>query len=285
MSLLSVFSRKKADGAKIAMISLYDAPSAKIAAEAGVDALLVGDSMGNVILGFDSTLSVTMEEMLSHTAAVVRGVKSSARPEVPVVADLPIGSYATPALAVQNAVALLRVGAHAVKLEFSPRASPRVDEVIAVLAENGVPVMGHLGYTPQATLLFDSVVQGKSQESAVEYLDWCRSHGEHCGLFAVVLEAVTDEVARAMTRMLPFPTIGIGAGAGCDGQVLVWNDLVGLSEREFRFARHYANTRRIWNDCAAAFVGEVHEGSFPDADHSYFMPDEERKRWRRSPQE
>lgn len=276
-SPLQIFARKKRDSSPLAMISLYDAPSAQIACEAGVDAILVGDSLGNTILGYDSTIPVTMEDMKRHTGAVVRGVRSSSRSTVPVVADLPFGSYATPQSAVENAVALLQLGAHAVKVEGV------MPNVLKAMTENGIPVMGHLGFTPQSVLRFESVVQGKTVEAARQLEKSARIVDEFC--FAMVLEAVTVEVAQSITRECRGSTIGIGAGAGCDGQVLVWNDLVGLSPKTFKLAKAWANTRELWLSAAQGYVSEAQSGSFPTAENSWNMPGDELERFVPSQQE
>ena len=260
-SPLQIFARKKRDSAALAMISLYDAPSAQIACEAGVDALLVGDSLGSVILGYDSTIPVTMEDMKRHTGAVVRGVRSSSRPNVPVVADLPFGAYATPQVAVENAVSLLQIGAHAVKIEGVMPA------VLQALTENGIPVMGHLGFTPQSVLRFESVVQGKTFETARALEQEAKRLDDFC--FALVLEAVTAEVAQKITQDRRLATIGIGAGVGCDGQVLVWNDLVGLSPQTFKLAKAWANTRELWLSAAQGYVSETQNRSFPTGENSW----------------
>lgn len=279
-SPLSVFARKKRDGGKISMISLYDAPSAQIACDAGVDALLVGDSMGNVILGYDTTIPVTMEMIVHHTGAVVRGVKSSSRPDVPVVADLPFASYATEAEAVQNAAALLRAGAHAVKLETPPSALDALpsgrENVAKLLARNGIPVMAHIGFTPQAVLQFDTIVQGRDSHEAAAVVDSLWNLGD---CFAVVLEAMTAELAQKITSTLSIPTIGIGAGAGCNGQVLVWSDLVGLSPTTFKFVKQYARTRELWAEAARSFVSEVASGQFPAQENTYYMREAEAEKF------
>lgn len=271
-SPLSVFARKKKDGQKIAMISLYDAPSALLAADAGADALLVGDSLGNVLLGYANTIPVTMDDMIRHTGAVVRGVLASKRPEVAVVADLPFGSYATTEMAVKNSVALMQAGAHAVKLEGCPRFAVRN------LVENGIPVMGHLGFTPQSVLQFDGIVQGKTG-AAIRSLEYDFSTLGNDGCFAVVLEAVTREVAAFLTEKSSIPTIGIGAGPDCDGQILVWNDLVGLSPQKLRFVRKYAETREIWEKAAHSYVAEVQGGHFPQTEHGWEMAPDELEQW------
>jgi 3-methyl-2-oxobutanoate hydroxymethyltransferase len=269
----------KARGEKVAMVSLYDAPSAALSCDAGVDCILVGDSMGNVILGYDDFLSVTMEDMTRHTAAVVRGVKASSRPDVPVVADLPFGGYASPEEAAKNGAALVRAGARAIKLEG---AGPMALAAVRTLVEMGAPVVGHLGFTPQSALRFSGVVQGKTVEAASRLLEGARAL-EEAGCDALVLEAVPVEVAERVAGALSIPTIGIGAGAGCDGQVLVWHDLVGLTPgKPFRFVRRYAEARALLTEATAGFVRDVHSGAFPAPENGWNMPETELEEWRGS---
>ena len=268
VSALSIFARAKREGRKIVMVSLYDAPTAAIACEAGVDALLVGDSMGNVILGHPNTIPVTMDDMVRHTAAVVRGTRSSARAEVPVVADLPFGSYPDLVTATRNATALLQAGAHAVKLEGD------FGDLVSGLRRQGVPVMGHLGFTPQSSLLYESIVQGRSAEAA-RGLEESAAALDAAGCFSIVLEAVTEQVAQAITGAIRGATIGIGAGAGCDGQVLVFHDLVGLSPGRLKFVKRYAATRETWLQAVGDYVREVKDGAFPAPEHGWTMVPEE----------
>jgi 3-methyl-2-oxobutanoate hydroxymethyltransferase len=276
-SPLKTLRDAKARGEKLAMVSLYDAPTAALACEAGVDVILVGDSMGNAILGYEDFLSVTMEDMVRHTAAVARGVKSSARPGVPVVADLPFGSYATVAEAAENGAALVRAGGRAIKLEG---AGPAALAAVRTLVEMGAPVVGHLGFTPQSSLRFSGVVQGKTVEAAERMLEGAREL-EEAGCDALVLEAVPAEVAEGITRALRIPTIGIGSGAGCDGQVLVWHDLVGLTPgKPFRFVKLYAEAGQYLREATAGFVRDVHSGAFPAPEHGWEMPEAELREWR-----
>ncbi|WP_273843996.1 3-methyl-2-oxobutanoate hydroxymethyltransferase [Rubrobacter calidifluminis] len=275
-SLPRLLADARAEGRRLAMVSIYDAPTAALCCEAGVDMILVGDSLGNVILGYESTIPVTMQDMLRHTGAVVRGVASSPRPDVPVVADLPFGSYATLESATENGAALVRAGAQAVKLEGADRAAL---EGIRALVGMGVPVVGHLGFTPQSSLSFGSVVQGKSAEAARRLLEDARAV-EEAGCCAVVLEAVPSEVARRITEELSISTIGIGAGAACDAQVLVWHDLVGLSAGPpLRFVRRYAEVREVLQRATGEFVAEVRSGAFPAPEHGWNLDEEERRRW------
>ena len=276
-SPIQVLSEAKASGKPVAMISLYDAPTAELCCDAGADCILVGDSLGNVVLGYDNFLSVTMEDMLRHTAAVARGVRKSSRPGVPIVADLPFGSYTTVADATANSAALMRSGAHAVKLEG---AGPATLEAVRGIIEMGAPVIGHLGFTPQSALRFSGVVQGKTGEAADGLLRDALAL-EEAGCSAVVLEAVTREVAESVTKALSVPTVGIGAGGGCDGQVLVWHDLAGLSKgASFRFVKRYAEARELLTEATRDFVEEVRSGAFPKEQHGWSMPETELEGWR-----
>lgn len=275
VSLPRLFREAKARGERLAMISLYDAPSAAVCCEAGADVLLVGDSMGNVILGHENPLPVTMEDLVHHTAAVARGVRDSSS-GVPVVADLAFGGYASVDLATRNGAALVRAGAHGVKLEG---AGPGALGAVRALVEMGVPVVGHLGYTPQSSLKFESIVQGKTGVAAARMLDEARSL-EEAGCCAVVLEVVPVEVARRITGELAISTIGIGAGAGCDAQVLVWHDLIGLSTKApFRFVKRYADAHTLLAEATRDFVDEVHTGAFPKPEHGWKMDETELRGW------
>lgn len=264
-------------GEPLAMISLYDAPTAALCCNAGVDCLLVGDSLGNVVLGYDDFLSVTMEDLLRHTAAVARGARKSSRPQVPVVADLPFGSYTSAELATRNGASLMRAGAHGVKLEG---AGPSALQAVRALVEMGAPVVGHLGFTPQSALNFSGIVQGKTSDAAERLLREAHSL-EEAGCSALVLEAVPQEVARHITEALSIPTIGIGAGAGCDGQVLVWHDLAGMTAgAPLRFVKRYAEAYALLRKAAQDYVGEVHAGAFPTEEHGWSMLESELKEWR-----
>ena len=194
-SPVRLFRGAKARGERLAMISLYDAPGAALCCDAGVDVLLVGDSLGNVVLGYENTLAVTIGDMVHHTAAVARGVRGSSRPEVPIIADLPFGGYASVDLATMNGASLVRAGAHGVKLEG---AGPGALAAVRALVEMGVPVMGHLGYTPQSSLRFESVVQGKTGAAAARLLEEA-GRLEEAGCCAVVLEVVPAEVGGRVT--------------------------------------------------------------------------------------
>ena len=259
----------KRRGQKLAMVTAYDFPSGRIADEAGVELVLVGDSAGMVVLGNDSTVPITTEELLMLTRAVTRGAK---RPIV--VSDMPFGSFqvSDPA-AVENAVRFVKeAGADAVKLEG---AGPTLSRVQAIVGA-GVPVMGHVGLTPQsATMLGGFKAQGRTADKAEQLYEDALAL-EAAGCFAIVLEAVPAPVAAAVTEALGVPTIGIGAGAGCDGQVLVWHDLLGLYEGKApRFVKRYADLAGEAKRAVEAYVDDVREGRFPEEQHTYTIPDEE----------
>ena len=277
---LQIFSAKKRrspEAKPLAMISLYDAPSAALCCDAGADVLLVGDSMGNVVLGYDNTVPVDMDDIARHTAAVARGVAASTRPDVPIVADMPFGSYhGGKSDIAANATRLLRAGAQAIKVEGAGDFALRA---IEQLTQMGAPVLGHLGFTPQSALRFEETVQGKNTLDAERLLNEARRLQE-AGCFAVVLEAMTAEVARRITEEMRMATIGIGAGLECDGQVLVWHDLAGLlPDKPFRFVRQYARGREILLEAARAYVNEVQSGVFPGSANGWTMSDDERAKW------
>jgi 3-methyl-2-oxobutanoate hydroxymethyltransferase len=259
----------KRRGQKLAMVTAYDFPSARIADEAGVELVLVGDSAGMVVLGNDSTVPITTEELLMLTRAVTRGAK---RPIV--VSDMPFGSFqVSDEAAVENAVRFVKeAGTDAVKLEG---AGPTLSRVQAIVGA-GVPVMGHVGLTPQsATMLGGFKAQGRTAAKAEQLYEDALAL-EAAGCFAIVLEAVPAPVAAAVTEALRVPTIGIGAGAGCDGQVLVWHDLLGLYEDKApRFVKRYADLAGEAKRALVAYVDDVREGRFPEEQHTYTIPDEE----------
>ena len=261
LSLPEVGAMKRA-GTKIVMVTAYDHPSARLASEAGIDLILVGDSAGNNVLGYDSTVPVSMEEAVMLTAAVAR-----AKPRSLVVGDMPFGSFqASDADAVDNAVRLVKAGADAVKLEG---AGPMVSRLTAIV-DAGVPVMGHLGLTPQtATKLGGMKAQGRTALAARQLLHDARQL-EAAGAFAIVLEAVPAQVAARVTRVLTIPTIGIGAGPACDGQVLVWHDVLGINEGVApRFVKRYADVAGDIRRGLEAFATEVRSGIYPAAEHTY----------------
>jgi 3-methyl-2-oxobutanoate hydroxymethyltransferase len=241
------------------MLTAYDFPTARILDEAGIPVLLVGDSVANNVLGYETTLPVTMEEMLHHTRAVARGARTAM-----IVGDLPFLSYQVSVEeGIRNAGRFLKEGgAHAVKLE-----GPQV-ELTHRLVELGIPVMAHVGLTPQSVHGMGGYrVQGRGEDAA-RLLDEAQAL-EKAGAFAIVLEGVPSDLGAEITRTLRIATIGIGAGPGTDGQVLVINDLLGLSERRPRFAKAYADLRREIGEAARAFADDVAAGTFPDETHSY----------------
>jgi 3-methyl-2-oxobutanoate hydroxymethyltransferase len=248
---------------KITCLTAYDYPTARLLDEAGVDVLLVGDSVGMVALGYDSTLPVTMEDMLHHTRAVRRGTRRAL-----LVVDMPYGSYHTDtAESLRNAVRFVKeAGAEAVKVEGGERRL----ELIVKLTEAEIPVMGHVGLTPQSVnALGGYKVQGKTVDAAEQLLRDARSV-EAAGAFAVVLEAVPRELAAQITRELRIPTIGIGAGPDCDGQILVVNDILGLTFTHTpKFARQYANVNKVIAKAAREYCEDVRGGMFPSDAESY----------------
>jgi 3-methyl-2-oxobutanoate hydroxymethyltransferase len=252
----SVRAAKRRDGHKpLVMVTAYDAPSARIVDAAGVDLILVGDSVANNVLGFDDTLHVTVDDMVRHTAAVCR-----ARPAPLVVADLPWMSYHLDAAeTVRNAARLIRAGAQAVKLEGGEARVPMVEAL--VLAE--IPVMGHVGLTPQSVNAMGGYrVQGRTDDAATGLAADAKALAA-AGCFAVVLEGVPERVGRMVTEALEVPTIGIGAGPDCDGQVLVFHDLLGLNATTPKFVRRYAELAEAATAAVAAYASDVRSGAFP----------------------
>jgi len=252
----------KAERVKIVSVTAYDYPTARLADEAGVDLILVGDSLGMVVLGYESTIPVTMPEMAHHLKAVVR-----AQPKALVVADLPFLSFQTSAEdAVRNSGRLMKRGAEAVKLEGGRRMLPQIQAILAA----DIPVLGHLGLTPQSVHQFGGYrVQGRGQGAADALLDDAIAL-ERAGCFAIVLEGVPLELGQAITAAVGIPTIGIGAGIDCDGQVLVLHDLIGLSfGKPARFVRRYAETGDTIRSAVAAFREDVRAGRYPSREESY----------------
>lgn len=254
-------ARAKERGERLVALTAYDALTARILDEAGTDVLLVGDSIGNVALGYESTLPVELDEMIAAT----RSVASSTRRAM-VVADLPFGSYeAGPAQALASSVRLVKAGAHAVKLEGGrPRAAS-----VSALTQAGIPVVGHLGFTPQSiNALGGFRVQGRGEQAADALVGDALALAE-AGAVALVLEMVPEPVAARVTEVCPIPTIGIGAGGRCDGQVLVWSDMAGMSEWSPRFAAQFGQVGRALHEAARAFGTAVRQGSFPGPEHSF----------------
>jgi 3-methyl-2-oxobutanoate hydroxymethyltransferase len=264
--------QKMEAGDKITMLTAYDYPTASLVDQAGIDTILVGDSLGMVVLGYDSTVPVTMEEMIHHCKAVRRATKRAF-----VIGDMPFMSYqVSTEKAVENAGRFVKeAGCEAVKLEGGSEMAP----VVKAIVDAGVPVCAHIGLTPQtATKLSGFKVQGKDAESARELVQSAKDL-ETAGAFMVVLEAIPDLLAKRITDELGIPTIGIGAGKDCDGQVLVYHDLVGLFERFTpKFVRQYVNLAPQVKEAVTQFKEEVEKGTFPGPEHSFTMKAEEAER-------
>ena len=260
---------KKAAGQKITMITAYDYPSGALADQAGIDTILVGDSLGMVMLGYDSTVPVTMDEMIHHCKAVRRGVKSAF-----ILGDMPFLSYqVSEEKAVENAGRFIKeAGCEAVKLE----GGSEMAGVIRAIVNAGIPVCGHIGLTPQtATKLSGFKVQGKDAESARELVQAARDM-EAAGAFMLVMECVPDVLGARITRELRIPTIGIGAGPDCDGQVLVYHDVLGLFERFTpKFVKQYVNLAPQIREALAQYKQDVESGAFPGPEHVFAMSAEE----------
>lgn len=262
------FRQAKENGEKLTMLTAYDYSTAKLIDEAGVNSILVGDSLGNVILGYEDTLSVTMEDMIHHGAAVARGAKNAL-----VVIDMPFMSYQTSVYdAVVNAGRLMKEGrADAVKLE----GGLEVCEQIAAISKCGIPVVAHLGLTPQSINAFGGFkVQGKSAQAAKKLIEDAKAV-EAAGAFAVVLEGIPAIVASKITKAVSIPTIGIGAGADCDGQVLVYHDMLGMfSDYVPKFVKQFANVGQVMKQAFADYIKEVADGTFPAAQNQYSISPE-----------
>jgi 3-methyl-2-oxobutanoate hydroxymethyltransferase len=259
--------RARKGGDKITMVTAYDHPTARLASEAGIDVILVGDSVGNVVHGFEDTLSVDVDLMAIHAAAVRR-----ARPHSLVVVDMPWMSYhVSPEEAVRNAARLVRAGGEAVKLEGGRKRAPTIRHIV----DAEIPVMGHLGLTPQSVHAMGGYkVQGRGLDAAREIMEDARSLVE-AGVFAIVLEGVPDLLAEVITREVAVPTIGIGAGASTDGQVLVMHDLLGLGFGTYpKFVRTYEDLRSRAVDALRRYADDVRAGNFPGEDESYHLGDE-----------
>jgi 3-methyl-2-oxobutanoate hydroxymethyltransferase len=253
---------RKRRAERISMLTAYDFTFARLFDASGIDVLLVGDSLGNVVQGADTTLPVTLEEVVYHTRLVARGVERAL-----VVADMPFGSYQVgPEDAVRGAIRLVKEGgAQAVKLEGGRGVAAQIERIVAAQ----IPVMGHVGLTPQSVHRMGGYrVQGRSEAGRARVLADARAV-EEAGAFAVVLEGVPADLAREITAALSIPTIGIGAGPDCDGQVLVMHDLLGLNDWTPSFAKAYAALGVLASQAARSFADEVANGKFPDAEHSY----------------
>lgn len=265
----TVASRKVRDGAEpLVMVTAYDAPGARIASEAGADMILVGDSLAMVVLGYDDTLQVTVDDMAHHTAAVAR-----AKPDSLIVGDLPWMSFhVSPEETVRNAATLVRAGAQAVKIEGGRKRLPMIERIIS--AE--IPVMGHIGLTPQSIHAMGGFkVQGRQAEQARKLVQAAKSLA-HAGCFAVVLEGVPVSVAEMVTDAIDVPTIGIGAGPHCDGQVLVYHDVLGIEDRFVpKFVRRYADVKGVSVEAISTYAADVRSGAFPGPDEGYHLTEEQ----------
>lgn len=261
----AIASRKVRDGADpLVMVTAYDAPGARIASEAGVDLILVGDSLAMVVLGYDDTLQVTVDDMAHHTAAVAR-----AKPHPLIVADLPwMGYHLSTEDSVRNAAQLVRAGAEAVKLEGGRKRLPMIEAIL----DAEIPVMGHLGLTPQSVHAMGGFkVQAKTSDAAQLLVDEAKALA-HAGCFAIVLEGVPTEVATMVTDAIDVPTIGIGAGPDVDGQVLVYHDVLGIEDRMApKFVRRYADVKAQSVDAIAAYAADVRTKAFPGPEESYHL--------------
>ena len=255
--------RSMKDEEKIAMVTAYDAPTAKIVDEAGVDIVLVGDSLGNVIQGMPNTLSVTVEEMIYHTKMVARGIKNAH-----LCSDMPFMSYQSSKKdAVSNAGRFIKeAAAESVKLEVT---QDYIDTIYEI-RKAGIPVMGHIGLRPQSVHDMGGYkLQGRAKGEAAKLVALAKEI-EEAGAFSLVLESIPQKLAKKITRSINIPTIGIGAGADCDGQVLVINDLAGLSEDPLpKFVKKYAELRNEMKEATSEYINEVKSGAFPSSEHSY----------------
>ncbi|MCU1344913.1 MAG: ketopantoate hydroxymethyltransferase [Acidimicrobiia bacterium] len=265
---------RKGSGVPMVMVTAYDAPGARMAHCAGVDMILVGDSLAMVVLGYDDTLQVTVADMAHHTAAVARGLASSngenAKPLL--IADLPWLSYHLSSEdSIRNAAALVRAGAQAVKLEGGRKRASMIEAIV----EAEIPVIGHIGLTPQSVHTMGGFkVQGKTVDAAYALVEEAKAV-EGAGAFAIVLEGVPETVARMVTESVSIPTIGIGAGSRCDGQVLVFHDVLGLQDRMApKFVRRYAALAAEGIEALAAFAADVRSGAFPGPEECYSLADD-----------
>ena len=261
------FQQAKENGEKLTMLTAYDYSTAKLIDEAGVNSILVGDSLGNVILGYEDTISVTMEDMIHHGAAVARGAKNAL-----VVIDMPFMSYQTSVYdALVNAGRLMKEGrGDAVKLEGGVEVCPQIKAIV----DAGSPVCAHIGLTPQSINAFGGFkVQGKSEAAAKKLLEDAKAV-EEAGAFAVVIEGVPAKIAALITEQLHIPTIGIGAGKDCDGQVLVYQDMLGMfSDFTPKFVKRYANIGEVMKEAFQNYIKEVQDGVFPAEENTYKVDD------------
>lgn len=265
---VSTFQKMKDEGKKISMLTAYDYSTAKLEDEAGIHGILVGDSLGNVMLGYEDTISVTMEDMIRYGSSVARGAKNAL-----VVIDMPFMSYQTSVYdAVKNAGRLMKEGrAGAVKLEGGVKVAPHIKAIV----DASIPVMAHIGLTPQSINAFGGFkVQGKTEAAAKQLLEDAKAV-EEAGAFAVVLEGIPAKLAKMVTEAVNIPTIGIGAGADCDGQILVYQDMLGMfSDFTPKFVKKYADLGSIMKKAFASYIEEVDQKVFPEEKHCYTIKEE-----------
>lgn len=269
MTVPKISARKVRTGEPaLAMVTAYDAPGARAASEAGIDMILVGDSVAMVVLGYDDTLQVTIDDMAHHTRAVAR-----AKPDCLIVGDLPWMSYhVSVEETVRNAAELIRAGAQCVKLEGGRKRLPMIEALI----DAEIPVMGHIGLTPQSFHTMGGFkVQGRQAEAAMELIEDAKAL-QHAGCFSIVLEGIPVKVAEAVTEAIDIPTIGIGAGPHCDGQVLVYHDLLGIEDRFVpKFVRRYTDLKTQTVDALSAYAADVRSGAFPNDEESYHLSEDQ----------
>lgn len=269
---IATFKKAKDKGEKLTMLTAYDYSTAKLIDSSGVNGILVGDSLGMVCLGYKDTLSVTMEDMIHHIRAVTKGAENAL-----VVGDMPFMSYQTSIYdAVVNAGRLIKEGqAQAVKLE----GGDTVIEQIKAIVKAQIPVMGHIGLTPQSVNMFGGFkVQGKNEKAAKELIDAAKRI-EESGAFSIVLECVPAKLAEIITKEISIPTIGIGAGAGCDGQILVYQDMLGMfSDMSPKFVKKFGNVGQVMQEAFRAYIKEVKEGTFPTKEHCFNIDEETLKK-------
>ncbi len=269
MTVPKISARKKRNGDDaLVMLTAYDAPGARAASEAGIDMILVGDSVAMVVLGYDDTLAVTVDDIAHHTRAVAR-----AKPDCLIVGDLPWMSYhVSVEETVRNAAELIRAGAQCVKLEGGRKRLPMIE----ALLDAEIPVMGHLGLTPQSVHAMGGFkVQSRQAEAAVELIEDAKAL-QHAGCFGIVLEGIPVKAAAAVTDALNIPTVGIGAGPDCDGQVLVYHDVLGIEDRFVpKFVRRYADLKTQTIDALSSYAADVRSGAFPNEDESYHFSDDQ----------
>ncbi|TJX15812.1 3-methyl-2-oxobutanoate hydroxymethyltransferase [Tissierella creatinini] len=262
------FKNSKKENKKLTMLTAYDYSTAKLMDEVGINAILVGDSLGMVMLGYEDTLSVTIEDIIHHTKAVARGAKNTL-----IISDMPFMSYQTSVYdAVCNAGRLIKEGnSHAVKLEGGEEVCPQIKAIV----DASIPVMAHIGLTPQSVNEFGGFkVQGKDVETAQKLIDAAKAI-EQAGAFSITLEGIPAELAEIITNSISIPTIGIGAGNGCDGQVLVYQDMLGMySNFTPKFIKRYAELGSYMKDAFKEYINEVQSGAFPGPEHTYAISEE-----------